>query len=294
VLLSLRTWNREAAVMSNRRMTPKGQMSGNGSGPAIAHLPPHFKAMFEPRPPVDFKAPISKRKMPPYSGISQFVDQFETGNPPDRIVFETPKQRQDRKRKEKMATVQADLSAKTEKWDPHAENEAKTTDAYKTLFVARISFDTTEKKLQREFEQYGPLKNVRLVQDKEGKARGYAFLEYEHEGDMRSAYKHGDGKKIDGRRVLVDVERGRTVRNWKPRSLGGGMGGTRKGGNDVNERHSGRARTERSERGGDRDRGSKRHRSRSRDRDRRDRDRDRRDRGSDRDREHRDRRSRRE
>lgn len=42
----------------------------------------------------------------------------------------------------------------------------------------------------------------------------YAFVEYENEDDMRVAYKRGDGRKIDGRRVLVDVERGRTVRNW--------------------------------------------------------------------------------
>lgn len=34
---------------------------------------------------------------------------------------------------------------------------------------------------------------------------------------MRIAYKRGDGRKIDGRRVLVDVERGRTVRDWKVR-----------------------------------------------------------------------------
>lgn len=43
----------------------------------------------------------------------------------------------------------------------------------------------------------------------------YAFLEYENEDDMRIAYKRADGRKIDGRRVLVDVERGRTVRDWK-------------------------------------------------------------------------------
>lgn len=35
-----------------------------------------------------------------------------------------------------------------------------------------------------------------------------------------AAYKHGDGKKIEGRRVLVDVERGRTVKGWLPRRLG--------------------------------------------------------------------------
>ena len=37
-----------------------------------------------------------------------------------------------------------------------------------------------------------------------------------------AAYKHADGKKIDGRRVLVDVERGRTVKGWLPRRLGTG------------------------------------------------------------------------
>jgi hypothetical protein len=35
-----------------------------------------------------------------------------------------------------------------------------------------------------------------------------------------AAYKYADGKKIDGRRVLVDVERGRTVKGWLPRRLG--------------------------------------------------------------------------
>merc|ERR1719270_3270483 len=97
---------------------------------------------------------------------------------------------------------------------------------------------------------------------------------------MHSAYKHADGKKIDGRRVLVDVERGRTVKGWLPRRLGGGLGGTRRGGADVNVRHSGRDDTRRDrsrERDrGDRDRDRRRDRSRSRDRKRRSRSRDRR------------------
>jgi hypothetical protein len=47
-----------------------------------------------------------------------------------------------------------------------------------------------------------------------GKSRGYAFIEYEHKTEMKEAYKAADGKKIEGRRVLVDVERGRTVDGW--------------------------------------------------------------------------------
>lgn len=54
---------------------------------------------------------------------------------------------------------------------------------------------------------------------------------------LAAAYKQADGRKIDGRRVLVDVERGRTVPNWRPRRLGGGLGTTRVG-EDINQRHS--------------------------------------------------------
>ena len=61
-----------------------------------------------------------------------------------------------------------------------------------------------------------------------------------------AAYKHADGKKIEGRRVLVDVERGRTVKGWLPRRLGGGLGdsrstksssGFRNGGEDRDEKY---------------------------------------------------------
>merc|ERR1719278_1764054 len=81
---------------------------------------------------------------------------------------------------------------------------------------------------------------------------------------MHSAYKRADGKKIDGRRVLVDVERARTVKGWLPRRLGGGLGGTRRGGPDVNVRHSGRE--EHRDRGSAGGEGGGRRRSRSRDR----------------------------
>jgi hypothetical protein len=42
---------------------------------------------------------------------------------------------------------------------------------------------------------------------------------------MKEAYKQSDGRKIEGRRILVDVERGRTVDGWRPMRLAGGLGG---------------------------------------------------------------------
>ena len=63
------------------------------------------------------------------------------------------------------------LKAKIATWNPKEDKKAQG-DAYKTLFIAKISYDTTEKKLRREFEQYGPINTLRMVQDEDGKPRG--------------------------------------------------------------------------------------------------------------------------
>ena len=46
--------------------------------------------------------------------------------------------------------------------------------------------------------------------------------------------------KIDNKRVVVDIERGRVIKTWRPRRFGGGLGKTRLGGKDVNVTNSGR------------------------------------------------------
>jgi hypothetical protein len=38
-----------------------------------------------------------------------------------------------------------------------------------------------------------------------------------------AAYKDADGLKLVGKRILVDVERGRTVKGWRPRRLGNNL-----------------------------------------------------------------------
>lgn len=45
-------------------------------------------------------------------------------------------------------------------------------DPFKTLFISRLSYDVTERKLRREFEEYGPIKRIRLVHDKNSGAMG--------------------------------------------------------------------------------------------------------------------------
>ena len=70
---------------------------------AVAHaLPASILALFAPRPPVPFKPPIEKRKMPPYTPIAQYVKEFEdpTETPPPAppAVVEPAEERRARKR----------------------------------------------------------------------------------------------------------------------------------------------------------------------------------------------------
>ena len=74
-----------------------------------------------------------------------------------------------------------------ESWDPQKQSGA-TEDPYKTLFVAKINYDTPEAKLKREFEEFGAIKSLRVVHSStSGKPRGYAFVEYHSSRDMKSA-----------------------------------------------------------------------------------------------------------
>lgn len=213
-------------------------------------LPPNLLALFAPRDPIPYLPPVAKlpheKKSRGYLGVGAFLSGFEdpkTTPPATRV--ETREERLERRRRERAEQVAYKLEQEIAVWDPSSSSNI-TADPFKTLFVARINYDTSESKLRREFEVYGPIKKIVLIHNSiNGKPRGYAFIEYEHERDMHSAYKHADGKKIDGRRVLVDVERARTVKGWLPRRLGGGLGGTRRGGPDVNIKHSGREDNER-------------------------------------------------
>lgn len=197
------------------------------------------------------------------TGCAEHVEYFSSEKPPKREYWESPKERKERRTRDKMAEHKEELKKLIAKYDPHKDPNAHG-DPFKTLFVARISYDTTEKKLKREFEVFGTIKRVKMTYDKKGKPRGYAFIEYEHERDLKNAYKQGDGKKIDGRRVMVDVERGRTVEGWVPRRLGGGRGPGR-----VGKPKEGKKRAAARDRDDDRDRSrdKKRKADRSRSRD---------------------------
>ncbi|KAH9472324.1 hypothetical protein MJO29_001884 [Puccinia striiformis f. sp. tritici] len=213
-------------------------------------LPPNLLKLFAPRPQLPYCKPlgrdpdvsIDKKHI---SCVSPLLDRLkleaastnedginqENGEkdplvdrmPPEtltdsmQVKFERRQEERRRRKEEKLG--------REEEYDPKEDPNA-TGDPYRTLFISRLSFEATESDLKREFDMYGPIEKLAIVKNKlTGKSRGYAFILFEREKDMKAAYKDAEGLKIKGRRILVDVERGRTVKGWKPRRLGGGLGG---------------------------------------------------------------------
>jgi U1 small nuclear ribonucleoprotein len=169
--------------------------------------------------------------------MSDFLNQFENRIKQEQQQQQLQQHHQQplrlkevaRKRKEELH--QASLQPLIEEYrraQKEAGGEIDGMNCYNTIFVGRLAYEVTERKLLREMEQFGPIKDLKIIKDdKTGKSKGFAFCEYENEDDMKRAYRAADGMRIEGREIVVDVERGHTVPGWLPRRLGGGLGGTR-------------------------------------------------------------------
>lgn len=155
-----------------------------------------------------------------------------------------------------------------------------TTEPNCTVFVGRLSANTDEETLVKTFSRYGHIMTCHLVRDiVTGFSRRYAFIEYENERMATRACHSANKQIIDEKEILVVMECERTLLGWIPRRLGGGFGGRKEsgqlrfGGEDrpfkqpihilkQDWRGSG-------DRGGTRDRGSRRYWDREDQRDRR-------------------------
>ena len=236
------------------QLPPRGG-TGGGAGPQHpTGLPPHLLSLFEPRPPLEYMPPPARlKKTLALTGIAALVGEFEDPKRGDEnasgdddalasdtsarlpVGLETRDARARRIMREKNARHAERLKKQLETYDPKRdENIPKDTDPYKTLFVGRLSYDADEATLRREFETFGDVRTVTIPTVRNrgddanepdgGRHCGYAFVEYEREDDMKAAYRGANGRAVEGRRIVVDAERGRAVPDWRPRRLGGGVG----------------------------------------------------------------------
>eukprot|EP00079_Xenopus_tropicalis_P020926 XP_012812134.1 PREDICTED: U11/U12 small nuclear ribonucleoprotein 35 kDa protein isoform X1 [Xenopus tropicalis] len=113
----------------------------------------------------------------------------------------------------------------------YVPNKGVIGDPHLTLYVARLSQQTTEEKLKEVFSRYGDIKRIRLVRDFiTGFSKGYAFIEYKQENAIMKAHRDANKLVIDQREIFVDFELERNLKGWVPRRLGGGFGGKKESG----------------------------------------------------------------
>ncbi|XP_075424461.1 U11/U12 small nuclear ribonucleoprotein 35 kDa protein [Ascaphus truei] len=113
----------------------------------------------------------------------------------------------------------------------YVPNKGVSGDPHLTLFVSRLSQQTTEEKLKESFSRYGDIRKIRLVRDLvTGFSKGYAFIEYKQESAIMKAHRDANKLVIDQHEVFVDFELERNLRGWVPRRLGGGFGGKKESG----------------------------------------------------------------
>lgn len=63
--------------------------------------------------------------------------------------------------------------------------------------------------MYRRFSHYGGIHSVRTMQDQDGKCQGLGFVNFINMNDAQSAIAHMNGAFVDGKRLVVEMQRPR-------------------------------------------------------------------------------------
>ena len=77
-----------------------------------------------------------------------------------------------------------------------------------TVYAANLPWRTTEDDLVGLFEEFGPVVNVRVIQDREtGRSCGYGFVELSDPESASRAVAALNGREFRGRRLVLSRAR---------------------------------------------------------------------------------------
>lgn len=104
------------------------------------------------------------------------------------------------------------------------------------IFVAKLSYSTSEDRIREAFEAFGEVESVKIIFDREaGRSKGFGFVEMTNDDEANTAIEALDGSVIDERNISVkkalprDASASKPRFNSGPRPGGGGGGGSRFG-----------------------------------------------------------------
>ena len=126
-------------------------------------LPPNLLALFAPRPALRWVPPsdhaAEERHTATVGAVADFLPALREGNDDDYNPTESWLERRDRQKLEKKEATQFLMTEGVKNYKPVEDPQVRG-DAFKTLFVSRLSWDTENKDLEREFGRFGPIERV--------------------------------------------------------------------------------------------------------------------------------------
>ncbi|RCK67400.1 U1 small nuclear ribonucleoprotein [Candida viswanathii] len=210
--------------------------------------PPNIQKLFQAKPPFRHIEPIDyppeqrrTTSISPISSVKEAINEYITSELPSHENQTTTKSKKSSKilqhkqkeldAKVKKAAKQKELQRQLDDWNDPAvfaklEREFMK-DPLKTVFIARLDYSLTELDISKAFAKYGVIESIRVIRDQKGKSRGYGFIVYQRSADAQNCVNElcRTGLELGNRTILVDIERSRVLKTWKPRRLGGGHGG---------------------------------------------------------------------
>jgi cold-inducible RNA-binding protein len=81
------------------------------------------------------------------------------------------------------------------------------------LYVANLSYQTTESELEQHFQQCGTVSSVQIVMDREtNRSRGFGFITMGSDAEAQAAIESLNGQDLSGRELRVSEARPREER----------------------------------------------------------------------------------
>ncbi|HMT02626.1 MAG TPA: RNA-binding protein [Burkholderiales bacterium] len=88
----------------------------------------------------------------------------------------------------------------------------------KKLFVASLSFKIRDAELESIFSAIGPVLSAKVILDRDGRSKGFGFVEMESEADAERAIQQLNGSEHFGRPIVVNKQKPQEPRTFRPRS----------------------------------------------------------------------------
>ncbi|RNF17498.1 U1 small nuclear ribonucleoprotein [Trypanosoma conorhini] len=105
-----------------------------------------------------------------------------------------------------------------ERRDPYTDINIRT-DPRRTVVVSSLHPKSLEEDIRLFGEQFGRVVSVRLICDRDGRSRRYGFVQFGLEAEARKAVANSRKRRLHGRAVVMEMERGRLEPGFLPKRL---------------------------------------------------------------------------